>query len=185
MDWLPFLIKDEVLRWEAKPAPRCYTFRNWRLSVLGLLLLLLGVYMEMVGLGLSGAWRKPALAWLPLPFILAGLWYSLGHLFLARREWEKVFYAAGSERLYVLRGLFRPRRETLGFAEVTGYRLRRHGAELATIEVFGRDENTSLSFFCIEYPQRLTSLLEQAMAEHLPPTLALPPEELDSSNGKG
>lgn len=185
MDRQPFLGKNEVLRWEAKPAPRCYTFRNWRRSVLGLLLLLLGVYMEMVGLGMSGAWRKPVLAWLPLPFILAGLWYAVGHLFLARREWEKVFYAAGSERLYVQRGLFRPRRETLGFAEVTGYRLRRHGADLATVEVFGSDEKTSLGFFCIEHPEKLTHLLEQAMAQHLPPTLALPPEEIATPNSQG
>ncbi|WP_305045703.1 hypothetical protein [Geoalkalibacter sp.] len=168
--------KNHALRWEAKPAPRCYTFRNWRRSVLGLLLLLLGVYMEMIGLGMSGAWNKPALAWFPLPFILAGLWYSVGHLLLARREWEKVFYAADEKNLYVWRGFFRPRRETLRFAEVTGYRLRRHGDELATVEVFGSDDKTSLSFFCIEHPQRLTGLLDKAMVEHLPPTLALPPE---------
>ena len=37
ISWLP-LLPEENLRWEGRPAPLCYTFRQWRHALFGLFL---------------------------------------------------------------------------------------------------------------------------------------------------
>ena len=42
---------------------------------------------------MAAVYDLPWLAWLPVPFMLIGLYLSLGHHLLARLEWKNVFYA--------------------------------------------------------------------------------------------
>jgi hypothetical protein len=161
MDWSEHLAPGEKLLWEARPAPRCYTFRNWRHSLFGVLLLVIAVWWQAVGLQLSEAYSLPLLAWVPLPFLLLGLFLALGHLLLARWEWERVFYAVTDRRVLAQRGLWRRRLENLELAQVTYFQVRPLGEELATVRI--RADNAVLALCCIEYPRRLTALLEEAM----------------------
>ncbi|MDO3379616.1 hypothetical protein [Geoalkalibacter halelectricus] len=171
MDWQPLLEKDENLLWEAKPAPRCYTFRNWRRTILGLLLLTLAVYWEMAGLGMTSGFGPQFLGWLLLPLLGAGVWFSAGHMLVARREWENVFYAASDRRLLLRCGLLRPRQQQLLLAGLSGYRVHAYGLHLADVQVFTGDAKTSLTFHCIEHPEKLTELLEKSLAERDPPVV--------------
>ncbi|KIH75794.1 PH domain-containing protein [Geoalkalibacter ferrihydriticus] len=177
MDWPPLLESEETLLWESKPAPRCYTFRNWRRTILGLLLLTLAIYWEITGLGLPTGFGPALLGWFLLPLFAAGLWFSVGHYILARREWENVFYGASNRRLLVQRGLIQSRRRSLDLDKVSGYRLHPHGQHLADVQVFVAHEKKSLTFHCIEHPEQLTAILEKAMAEHEPPTFATSSEK--------
>lgn len=158
------LAGDETLRWEGRPAPRCFTFRHWRHALFGLLLFLLALYWEVLGVQLGGVYGWPWLPLIPLPFLLVGLYLALGQLFQARLEWEHVAYAVTERRILVRRGLGGRRREELALADVVWFRLRPYGEELGTLQVRGRQEGQRLVLCCIEYPRRVTALLEQAMA---------------------
>ncbi|MEJ2698953.1 MAG: PH domain-containing protein [Desulfuromonadales bacterium] len=164
MTWEGHLGPAEVLRWEGRPAPRCFTFRNWLHSLFGFLLLFLASYWQMVGYQLSQAHHSLILALVPLPFLLAGIYLSFGHLLLARWEWENVFYAVTDRRILARRGLFRPRVEELPLAEVTGFRLKPLGENLGTLRIQGSgDPPASLVLHCIEYPGQVTELFEEAV----------------------
>ena len=163
MSWRAHLDFGEELRWEGRPAPRCFTFRNWLHSLFGFLLLFLSSYWQIVGYQLSRAHRSPVLALVPLPFLLVGIYLSVGHLLLARWEWEKVFYAVTDRRVFVRRGFFRSRVEELPLAEVTGVRLKPLGENLATLRIRGSGNSPAfLVLHCIEYPGQVTGLLEEA-----------------------
>ena len=166
----------EKLLWEAKPAPRCFTFRNWRHSVLGFLFLILAVYGEVIGIGKTEAFGPASMRWIVLLLFLVGLWFGFGQLFWARREWERVIYAASNRRLWVQRGLLKTVRQSMSLSVVSGYNLHVLGENLATVHVFGRGESQRISYFCIEHPQRLTQILEQAMVESPSPSLVPTPE---------
>ncbi len=163
MDWKPCLEEGEALRWEGRPAPRAFTFRNWLHSLVGVLLLLLSAYWQMVGVQLAAVYHLPWLAWIPIPFLVAGLYLGVGHLLLARMEWEKVFYAVTDRRLLAQRGLFRPRIEVFELSELTGFRVKPLGNELATLRACALSSGSNLIFIAIEYPQQVTALLEAAL----------------------
>ncbi|OHB24919.1 MAG: hypothetical protein A2X84_04035 [Desulfuromonadaceae bacterium GWC2_58_13] len=163
MDWKPCLEEGETLRWEGRPAPRAFTFRNWKHSMCGLLLLLFSAYWQIVGVQLAAVYRIPWLIWIPVPFLIVGLYLGIGHLLLARMEWEKVFYAVTDRRLLAHRGLFRQRVETFDLSELTSFRVKPLGREVATLRVFSSGSGASLAFVAIEYPQQVTTLLEGAL----------------------
>lgn len=165
MDWSSQLAAGESVQWEGRPAPRCFVFRNWRHSLFGLLLLLLSSWWQAVGYQLGRLYGWGWLVWLPLPFVLLGLYLALGHVLLARYEWERVFYAVTDRRVLVLRGLLRPCAESLELPEVTWFQVKPHGRELATVRVVSGRDRPPLIFSCIEHPGRLIELLEAAMAE--------------------
>lgn len=164
MDWSTHLEADESVLWEGRPAPRCYVFRNWRHSLFGLLLLLLSTWWLAVGYQLGHLYDWIWLAWLPLPFVLLGLYLALGHVLLARYEWERVYYAVTDRRVLVLRGLFRPRFDSLQLPEVTYFQVRPQGRDLATVRICSAVSRPHLILLCIEHPGRLIELLESAMA---------------------
>ncbi|HKJ88162.1 MAG TPA: PH domain-containing protein [Gammaproteobacteria bacterium] len=163
MDWTSILDPGESLRWEGRPAPRCFTFRRWHHSLFGALLLILAAYWQFVGYQLSVTYRLPALAWVPVPFLVAGIYFFAGHLFLARREWEHVFYAVTDRRLLVQRGLFRRRLETLGLKEITYFKVTPLGENLGTVRIRGGEGTAPLEVPCLEYPRRMTDFFEEAM----------------------
>lgn len=168
------LLPDEEIIWEAKPAPRCYAFKNWRLSILGLLLILLAVYAEVIGVGQSEVFGPALLRGVVLLIFLLGLWLAIGQVLWARREWERVFYAASDRRLLMQRGLMRPVLQSMDLASVSGYRLHVLGQDLAWVQVFGQTDEQTLNFHCLEHPRRLTRILEKAMAEGPFPGLVFP-----------
>jgi hypothetical protein len=153
---------DETLRWEGRPAPRCFVFRNWRHALFGTVFLVVCLYWQLVGIDLAAEYQTPWLAFLPLPFVLIGLYLGPGQLVLARLEWGKVLYALSDRRLIVQRGLRGTTLRCLPVAELTYFRYQRQGDELGTLRVYRGDER--LVLYCLEHPQALLALLEAEIA---------------------
>ncbi len=166
MDWSRYLDESETIRWEGRPAPRAFTFRNWKHSLVGFLLLVLALFWESVGLQLKAVYDTPLVFWAPIPFILVGLYLSIGHLFLARIEWEKVYYAVTDRQVLVQKGLFRRRVEQMSLADLTYFRVRPLGAELGTVQLCSGEGDRALVVSCIEYPRQMTRLLEDALEQN-------------------
>lgn len=155
----------ETLRWEARPAPRCYTFRHWRHSVFGLIFLVICGCWQVLGLTMAKAYTVPWLAWLPLPFVLIGLYFFVGHLVQARLEWNHVYYAITDRRVITQRGLTRRRQQSIELSDVTYFKLHRQSEQLGTLRVHqGREQH--LVLHCIEHPRRATDLLEEAIKQN-------------------
>jgi hypothetical protein len=157
------LSAGEVLHWEARPAPRCYTFRHWRHSLFGLVFLGITTGWQLFGFEMADEYASAWFAWLPLPFLVIGLYLSAGHLLQARLEWNNVRYAITNRRLLVMRGLINPQVEAMDLAELTYFRLERQGEELGTLRVH-KDVEQELVLHCIEYPHQAARLLEAAIA---------------------
>jgi hypothetical protein len=160
-----------VLRWEGRPAPRCYTFRRWRHAAFGGLLTAFCLLWLWMGLGQVAAtgWLWPAL--LPLPFLAYALWLAAGQLLMARLEWPKVAYAITDRRLLVRGGLLRPIAAALPLERLSWFRLQPLGEELGSLRVHGEAGDPVLFLHCIEYPRRPAQLLEAAItAKQLPPS---------------
>jgi hypothetical protein len=164
MDWSAVLATDETLRWTGRPAPRCYTFRHWYHSLFGLLLFILSLYWLAIGIQLGAVYQLPWIPWIPIPFVLTGLYLSLGHLILARIEWEQVGYAVTDRRVLVRRGIRGQKLDTLTLDRLAWFQLRFHGSELGTLRLRGRDPEQRLTLCCLEHPRRVTALLEPAIA---------------------
>lgn len=159
----PVLSPGETIQWEGRPAPRCYTFRQWRYALCGLVLTILCSLWTWLrlqpGAEQGGGW----LAWLPLPFLAFALWLACGQLLAARLEWSKVAYAVTDRRVIVRHGLFKPQQVELDLARVTWFRLQFHGEELGSLRILGAASDPALQMHCIEYPRRPAELLETAI----------------------
>lgn len=164
MNWDIHLEPGEHVRWEGRPAPRGFTFRNWRHSVFGILLFLLSLFWFTVGIQLGAVYHSPIIPWIPVPFVLGGLYLGIGHVLLARLEWERVFYAVTDRRVLSTRGVFRPRVESLRLEELTHFLLKPLGEEMGSFRLTGGRPPRTLSLPCIEYPRRVAALLEAALA---------------------
>ncbi|TLM68437.1 MAG: hypothetical protein FDZ69_02330 [Deltaproteobacteria bacterium] len=159
----PLLQAGEVLRWEGRPAPRCYTFRQWRHALFGLVLTAIcGIWMAM-GVQQAAEQGWPWLAWVPLPFLGYALWLAAGQLIAARLEWPRVAYAVTDRRLILRRGLLSAREVSLPLERITWFRLQPSGEELGSLRVHGEAGDPVLILHCIEYPRRPAELLEQAI----------------------
>jgi len=162
MSWDGLLEPGERLSWQGRPAPRCYTFRNWKHALIGLLLLVLASWWEAFALQLEAVNHYGFLHLIPLPFWLLGFYLGIGQLVQARLEWEHLFYAATDRRLLVRRGR-KPRLAALGLEQIRYFRLKPLGTELGSLLVIGESDGQRLRLNCIEHPRRLTDLLEQAL----------------------
>lgn len=158
------LAADETLLWQGRPAPRAYTFRNWRHALFGLALMLPCLLWQLVGIELAAAGSPAWVAWLPLPFNLASLYLAFGQLLIARLEWEQVLYAVSDRTIYQRRGFFRPRLRCLPLAAVMNVRKKGLGPNLATIRIVGK-EGEALLFAAIEHPELLLRLFPDAVGE--------------------
>ncbi len=163
MDWSQVLDAGEEIRWEGRPAPRCFTFRNWKHSLFGVLLFFIAIYWQVIGVQLAAVYDASYMAWLPVPFWLVGLYLSIGHLVRSRLEWEKIFYAVSDRRVLTVRGIRRQRVDSLPLAEVTYFQLRPVGKEVGTVRVYRGEPLKLLVLACIEHPRNLTLLLEETM----------------------
>lgn len=176
MNWQAELNPEEMVLWEGRPAPRCYTFRNWRHSIFGILFLLLATWWEAVGMQMSAVYELPWLAWLPIPFVVFGLYLGLLHHLVARLEWDRVGYLITDRRILVRRGFFRPRQECLEMDQVSYFRLKPLGESLGSFQIYGETAQDRVALLCIEYPRRVVDLLETAMKDRACPLSERPKE---------
>jgi len=154
----------ETLQWEGRPAPRCFTFRNWGHCLCGLVMLGFVAVWYFSGEGLDAADGGYAYRLVTLPFVLLGIWLVIGHLLAARLEWEGVWYAITDRRILARRGLVRRRWQTLELGELVWFRLRPHGAALGTLILrAGNQGERRLRLNCIEQPQVPADLLKAAV----------------------
>ena len=159
----PSLSSGEILQWEGRPAPRCYTFRQWRHALFGVVLTIICGIWAWLGVLQAAEQGWPWLAWVPLPFLGYALWLACGQLLAARLEWNRVAYAITDRQLILRRGLLRPREVSLPLERVTWFRLEPHGKELGTLQIRGGEGDPSLVLHCIEFPRRPAELLEAAI----------------------
>jgi hypothetical protein len=164
MIWNDVLKDGEQILWEARPAPRCFVFRQWRQALFGAVFLLLCLVWQSWGVAVARAHDAVWAAWLPLPFVLIGLQLSAGRLIAARLEWPHVVYAITDFRLLVRCGLLRRRLLSLELTEITGFRLIFLSENLGTLHIY-REKERLQTLYCLEYPRRATDLLEEALGK--------------------
>lgn len=150
----------EEVCWEGRPAPRCYTFRHWKHSIFGAVFLAICTYWQVLGFSIADEYELPWLIWLPLPFILLGLYFSVGHLLQSRLEWNQTYYVITDRRLLTQRGLWNLRTEEMKLEDVTYFNLRWQGDELGTLRIYQGQEK-QLILHCLEHPRKATDLLEK------------------------
>ena len=163
MNWEAYREEGEELRWEGRPAPRCYTFRRWPHSLFGLLLLPLTLVWAWGGGALAA--ERDSLWWGLLPWLFVGiaLWLLVGHLFWSRLVWGGLFFAVSDRRLLVVSRWPRPRITTLPLARVRWFRVQPRGRHLASVLVLAEGETRPTALPCLEHPDPLISLLETAV----------------------
>jgi len=166
MNWTEHLSVGESVEWQGRPAPRCYTFRNWQHSIYGAIILIASLCWLLYGLKLGSEYQQALYGWIPVPFLLGGVYLAFGHLVLARLEWEHVFYALTNNRLLAVKGLFKRRVESLSVDDVIWFQLSPHGEQLGTVRIRFRDLDQKMVVSCVEYPRKLTDLLEAAMEKN-------------------
>lgn len=156
------LEEGEVVQWEARPSPRCYTFRRWRHSVFGCFFLLLSSMWQVWGISMAEQYPLILMTWLPFPFVLFGVYLTIGHLVYARFEWENVFFAITNRRLIAQRGLKKKRLCSVNLDQITYFSLRHHSADLGTFRIYQGTERRIL-LPCIEHPKLPKDLLEKSI----------------------
>jgi len=164
--WDALLQPGEKLCWEGRPAPRCYTFRHWKHSVFGGVFLAVSLYWQILGVEMAKTYAVPWLAFLPLPFLLIGVYFSIGHLVQARLEWEHVYYLITDRRLITRRGLKKASVQEMARNEITYFKIHKQGEELATLKVHRGTEGMIL-LHCIEHPQAAVSLLRESIRQNM------------------
>ena len=151
----------EKLRWEAKPAPRCYTFRGLNLMRFSALLfaaaVLAGAVVRLGGELHDSVPFSRLVFLLPLIALLLGIVPPI----LARFEWPSVFYLLTDQRLIILRGLWRRRVIAVELYEVRDVHLLPLGEHLAHVRIQEQGRARTLILSCVEYPGQLIGLLER------------------------
>ena len=165
MNWSDHLNDNETIVWQGKPAPRCYTLRNWPHSLFGLVLLLSCLVWFYVGVNIEHDTYQAVYSWIPVPFLLASLYLIIGHLLIARLEWESVYYAVTDQRILVQRGLVKKTVVMLLLKDVTWFRLKPFTENLGSVSIRGQNQAPQLTIACIEHPRQFTDLLEAAMVQ--------------------
>lgn len=164
LDWSQFIAQDESIVWQARPAPRCFTFRRWKHALFGVLVTAMSVWWLITGLGLRAQGELMIWAIVPIPFLLIGIYLSVGQLLKARLEWERVFYALTERQLLVQCGLFRSRLITFDLKTLSYQCLYPLGEQLGTFYLEAGMRRITLS--CIEYPHELYRRLEPLITEN-------------------
>lgn len=173
--WNNLLQPDEQIVWQGRPAPRAYTFRNWRWSmqaIAGLAMVLFfrqGTGPLQVDYAVDRWWTWAGL--------LVGLWAGVGHLLWARLEWEHVFYLLTDQRLVTVSGLWGQHCRELPLPELEEVEQHAIGEALATVKVTGGGRR--LILHCLEHPQLLVQPLSALARSASPRTV----EAVDPAEG--
>lgn len=182
MNWNDHLHDNETVVWQGKPAPRCYTLRNWPHSLFGMVLLLACLVWFYVGINIEHDHQSLVYSWIPVPFLLASLYLLIGHLLIARLEWESVYYAVTDQQVLVQRGLVKKTIVSLKLEDITWFRLKYFSENLGTVSIRGQKDNATLIIACIEQPHQFTDLLETAMAQNSAVSAEATAADPDGSN---
>jgi len=156
MNWSSLLNPNEQILWQGKPAPFCYTFRNYVHAFAGLALSGLVAFWLKVSLYLDASY--PHLWWTTLPFIGIGIYLCIGQFVLARLEWRHTLYLFTDQRLILFKGIFKWRMKPYNYSQVTSFSRRPVGS-LATFKIHVEGENKAVFMSCVEHPEALTTLL--------------------------
>ncbi len=167
MNWDTLLETDERLLWEGRPAPRCFTFRRWIHSVFGLILMAPALVWLDGGQALAVERGEPLWGVIPWLGVALASYFLVGHLLLARLDWEGTFYAITDRRLIALGGWPRRSAWTLPLNRLRHLRLRPRGRDLGSLYVSGQDSRERRVLSCLEHPARAIALLEEAVRRNL------------------
>jgi hypothetical protein len=162
MDWSEQLLREESILWQGRPAPRCYTFRNWGLASLGLVLFLLSSFWQMLGMQLVEDGHPWYLALLPVPLVIGSFLLGPGQILWARFAWERLFYCLTERRLLIRSGVWQVKVRQISLEEIESWQQRRHGEHLASIRLV-QSRGKYIILHCVEQPQYLIAHLEQAI----------------------
>ncbi|OEU64560.1 MAG: hypothetical protein BA870_11195 [Desulfuromonadales bacterium C00003094] len=153
--WKDLLEAEERIVWQGRPAPRAYTFRNWRWSLLAAAGLVVVLFFRQGNGSLQVGYAVDQ--WWPAVGLVVGLWAGIGHLIWARLEWERVFYLLTDRRLLAVSGVLGRRRQVLPLKRLQQLEQEALGPALATVKVFGGGR--PLTLHCLEHPQLFLQLL--------------------------
>lgn len=160
LDWQWPLSAGETLRWQGRPAPRCFVWRNWKQAAVGTMLFLASSFWLMLAYEL---FKKDGSPWwlllIPVPLVLLSLWFGPINLLLTRIRWEKVFYAVTEQRLLVRDGQFKARFASFPLDEIEGWQQKKYGAQLIGLRLQLRNRPPVI-LHCIEQPQNLFECLQ-------------------------
>lgn len=153
--WEKLLEGEERIVWQGRPAPRAFTFRNWRWSLQAAA----GFAMVLFFRQGNGPLQVDAAVdqWWTWAGLVVGFWAGIGHILWARMEWEHVFYLLTDQRLVAVSGLLGRRRQILHLEQLQKVEQQVLGAALATVKVSGGGQRMALH--CLEYPHLLLQLL--------------------------
>ncbi|HKJ05297.1 MAG TPA: PH domain-containing protein [Geopsychrobacteraceae bacterium] len=160
MDWQQYLQKNERILWQGRPAPRCYTFRNWKPAVFGLVLFLASSFWLMLGLQLMKDGFSPALTLIPLPLVVVSFMLGPGQVLLARIEWEHLYYCLTDQKLLIQSGVLRNQVRAISRTEIAAWQQKRYGQQLASIRIELQTGKHAVFLHCLEQPQIFLDLLE-------------------------
>lgn len=164
LDWSQFIAQDESIIWQARPAPRCFTFRRWQHALFGVLVTAMSVWWLVTGWGLVEQGELSLLGVVPIPCLLIGLYLSVGQLIMARLEWERVFYGLTERQLLVQCGLLRSRIIAFDLNTLSYQCMYPLGEQLGSFYLEAGTRCINLS--CIEYPHELYRRLELLITEN-------------------
>ena len=122
MDWQKHLQEDEQLLWQGRPAPRCYTFRNWKLALIGVLLFLVSSFWQTLALQLVEDVHGWTLALIPVPLVVASFMMGPGQLLLMRIEWERIYYCLTHKRLLLQHGILKNKVQEIPLDEIVNWK---------------------------------------------------------------
>ena len=153
------LAAGESLRWEGRPAPRCYVFRHWLQALIGLVLFLACSFWLMVGVQLvREKGYSPWLLLVPILLVVVAFLIGPGQLLLSRWRWEKIFYGLTEGRLLVQSGFFRVRTTAYPLAELKGYQQKTYGKKQVSFRLSFHGRRPVV-LECLEHADLLRDLL--------------------------
>jgi len=161
MDWQRHLREDEPLLWQGRPAPRCYTFRNWKLALIGVFLFLVSSFWQMLGLRLVEDGHDWTLALIPVPLVVASFIMGPGQLLLARIEWERIYYCLTDKRILLQHGILKNRIQEIPLSDIVNWKQKKYGEHLSSIRVQFKPDKKFTVLHCLEQPQYLIDQLDQ------------------------
>jgi len=159
--WKDQLEAEERIVWQGRPAPRAYTFRNWRWSLQAAAGLVMVLFFRQGNGPIQVDYAVDQ--WWTLAGLVVGFWAGIGHILWARMEWEHVFYMMTDQRLVAVSGVLGRRHQVFCLEQLEKVEQQALGTALATVKVFGGGERMTLH--CLEYPH----LLLQLLSSHVEP----------------
>ena len=154
LEKFPWALADgEIILWQGRPAPRCYTFRHWLQAAIGTALFLACSFWLMIGVQL--VYYQGYSWWLAVaPFLLAigAFFIGPGQLALARLRWDEIFYALTDQRLLVRNKLIFCKSTTYQISDYKSHKLKKYGQHLLSIQLFFKG-SAPVTLECLEHPE--------------------------------